>query len=397
VPDRPASRRVVAAIADFLQLEAAAGILLFVAAAAAMVMANSPAAPLYDAFLGTRVELRVGAFEIAKPLLLWINDGLMALFFFLVGLELKREVLEGELSQPSQVALPAIAAAAGMAAPAALYAGFNWGEASAMRGWAIPTATDIAFALGVLSLLGGRVPASLKVFLLTLAVLDDLGAIVIIALFYAEKLSLVSLVVAACALAVLAVFNRRGVTAMAPYVVAGLVMWAAVLKSGVHATLAGVALAWFIPLRGEDENDDPPLRRLERDLHPTVAYGILPLFAFANAGVSLQGITLASFSHGVPAGIVLGLVAGKALGILGAVAVAVKLGLARLPENANFLHMAGVALLCGIGFTMSLFIAGLAFEDDMARFAVESRLGILCGSALSGAAGYLLLRLAARS
>lgn len=395
--DKPAGKRVVAAITDFLQLEAAGGILLFVAAAAAMVMANSPAARLYEAFLETPVELRVGAFEIAKPLLLWINDGLMALFFFLVGLELKREVLEGELSHPSQVALPAIAAAAGMAAPAAFYAWFNWGEATAMRGWAIPTATDIAFALGVLSLAGERVPPALKVFLLTLAMLDDLGAIVIIALFYTEKLSAVSLAVAACALAALALFNRRGVKATAPYVAVGLVMWAAVLKSGVHATLAGVALALFIPLRIKDESDEPPLTRLERDLHPTVAYGILPLFAFANAGVSLQGITFASFGHGVPAGIVLGLIAGKALGVLGAVAAAVKLGLARLPENANFLHMTGVALLCGIGFTMSLFIAGLAFEDEMARFALESRLGILCGSAASGAAGYLVLRLAARS
>jgi NhaA family Na+:H+ antiporter len=394
--DAPPRHRVVAAIADFLRLEAAGGVLLFAAAAAAMLAANSPAARFYQAFLDTPVELRVGVFQIAKPLLLWINDGLMALFFFLVGLELKREVLEGELARPAQVALPAIAAAAGMAVPAALYAWCNWGEPSAMRGWAIPTATDIAFALGVLSLLGERVPGALKVFLLTLAILDDVGAIAIIALFYTEKLSLASLAAALCALAVLAALNRRGVRALAPYVVVGVVMWAAVLKSGVHATLAGVALAWFIPLRTAGE-DEPPLRRLERDLHPTVAYAILPLFAFANAGVSLKGITLAAFGHGVPAGIALGLIAGKALGVFGAVLVAVKLGLARLPENANFLHIAGVALLCGIGFTMSLFIAGLAFEEEMARFAVESRLGILAGSTVAGIAGYLLLRLAARA
>ena len=394
--DKPPHRRVVAAINQFLQLEAASGILLFAAAAAAMVMANSPAARLYDAFLGTPVEVRVGAFQIAKPLLLWINDGLMALFFFLVGLELKREVLEGELSRPAQVALPAIAAVAGMAAPAGLYAALNWGDAGAMRGWAIPTATDIAFALGVLSLLGERVPASLKMFLLSLAILDDLGAIVIIALFYTEKLSLASLGVAACALVALALLNRRGVRAFAPYALIGLAMWAAVLKSGVHATLAGVALALFIPLRTGDAGEEAPLARLERELHPTVAYCIVPLFAFANAGVPLQGVTLAAFAHGVPAGIALGLLAGKGLGVFGSVFLAVKLGLARLPENANFAHMAGIALLCGIGFTMSLFIAGLAFEEDTARLVVEGRLGILCGSALAGMAGYLVLRMASR-
>ena len=389
------SRRAVGALAEFLRLEAAGGILLMAAAVAAMVLANSPAARLYDAFLETPVELRVSALQIDKPLLLWINDGLMALFFFLVGLELKREALEGELSRPAQIVLPAIAAAAGMALPAAFYAALNWGDALAMRGWAIPTATDIAFAVGVLALLGERVPASLKMFLLTLAVLDDLGAIVIIALFYTEKLALGALGVAACALAVLALLNRRCVQAVVPYAAVGLVMWAALLKSGVHATLAGVALALFIPLRvPAGARRAPPLVRLERGLHPVVAYGVLPLFAFANSGVSLEGVTLASLAHPVPAGIVLGLLAGKTLGIFVAVAAAVGLGLARLPEGANHAHILGVAVLCGIGFTMSLFIAGLAFEDDALRLARESRLGILCGSLAAGVAGYLILRFA---
>ena len=388
--------RVVSAIAEFLRLEAAGGILLLIAAVAAMVLSNSPAAGFYEAFLDTPVEVRVGALEIAKPLFLWVNDGLMALFFFLVGLELKREVLQGELSHPAQIALPAVAAAAGMAVPAALYAALNWGDAVALRGWAVPTATDIAFSVGVLALLGARAPASLKVFLLTLAVLDDLGAIVIIALFYTHNLALGSLGVAACGVVALTVLSRRGVTTIAPYAAIGIVMWAALLKSGVHATLAGVALALFIPLRVPQGAGESPLERLERDLHPTVAYGVLPLFAFANSGVSLEGITLAALGHPVPAGIALGLIAGKTLGVFGAVAATVSLGLARLPEGATYVHVLGVALLCGIGFTMSLFIAGLAFEGDALQLAKESRLGILCGSLAAGAAGYLVLRLAAR-
>ena len=394
-PQETPAARLAGAIADFLRLEAASGILLFAAAVLAMLLANSPGAALYGALLDTPLEVRVGAFQIAKPLVLWINDGLMAVFFLLVGLELKREVLQGELSQPSQVALPAIAAVAGMAVPALIYAAFNRADPVALHGWAIPTATDIAFALGVLSLLGERVPPGLKIFLLTLAILDDLGAIVVIALFYTAKLSLGSLAVAALAGVALAVLNRARVAAVPPYLVLGLVMWAAVLKSGVHATLAGVALAMFIPLRLPGAAE-PPLRRLERELHPTVAYAILPLFAFANAGVPLQGVTLAALAQGVPVGVALGLVAGKTLGVLGAVWLAVKLRLARLPENAGWMHMAGVAALCGIGFTMSLFIAGLAFEDDLARYARDSRLGILCGSAASGLVGYLLLRAAAR-
>ena len=387
-------RTVANAVAEFLKLEAAGGILLVAAAALAMGLANSPLAPFYGALLDTPVELRVGGFEIAKPLLLWINDGLMAVFFFLVGLELKREALEGELARPSQIALPALAAVAGMAVPALVYAGLNHGDPLALRGWAIPTATDIAFAVGVLALLGKRVPTGLKVFLLTLAILDDLGAIVIIALFFAGNLSFVSLAVAGGALAILAALNWRGTTAVSPYLLVGIVMWAAVLKSGVHATLAGVALAFFIPLRTARSDEMPPLRLLEQQLHPPVAYAILPLFAFANAGVSLAGLPASAFTDAVPMGIALGLALGKTAGVFGATLLAVGLRMARLPEGSGLLHMLGVAALCGIGFTMSLFIASLAFEEDAALLAVESRLGILAGSLVSGLAGYLILRLA---
>jgi len=376
--------RPLVAIREFLALEAAGGILLAFAAAAAMALANSPLERWYGAFLDTPVEVRAGAFEIAKPLLLWINDGLMAVFFFLVGLELKREVQEGELSRPSQIALPAVAAAGGMAAPAAIYAALNWGNPVTLPGWAIPAATDIAFALGVLSLLGARVPASLKVFLLTLAILDDLGAIVIIALFYTANLAPPSLGVAAAALAALAGLNRAGVQRIAPYLLVGLVLWASVLKSGVHATLAGAALALFIPPR--------QARRLEHDLHPPVAYGILPLFAFANAGVSLQGVSLASLLEPVPLGIAAGLVLGKLAGVFAASFAMIRLGGASLPEGAGWGGLFGVSLLCGIGFTMSLFIAGLAFEGADAAYMAQARLGILLGSLASAAAGYALLR-----
>ena len=387
--------RLPAAIREFLRLEAAGGVMLFAAAALAMLCANSALAPLYDGFLDTPVELRIGAFQIAKPLLLWINDGLMAVFFFLVGLEIKREVLEGELSRPSQIALPALAAAGGMLVPGLIYAAFNWGDPAALQGWAIPTATDIAFAVGVLALLGSRVPPALKIFVLTLAILDDLGAILIIALFYTDKLALSSLAVAAAAAAVLVLFNRRGVTATPPYLLLGVLMWAAVLKSGVHATLAGVALALFIPLR--TAGDEPPLKRLERELHPAVVYAILPLFAFANAGVPLEGITIATFAGAVPAGIALGLLCGKLVGVFGASWLAVRTGLAPMPMGAGWTHMAGAALLCGIGFTMSLFIGGLAFEGEANRYAIESRLGILAGSIVAGLAGYLVLRFAGRA
>lgn len=376
--------RVVVAIKDFLALESAGGILLAGAALAAMLLANSPLDAFYIGFLDTPVEARIGNFEIAKPLLLWINDGLMAVFFFLVGLELKREVLEGELSSPAQVMLPALAAAGGMMVPAALYAWINWGDPVTMRGWAIPAATDIAFALGVLSLLGNRVPAGLKIFLLTLAVLDDVGAIVIIALFYTDNLAPGSLGIAAAALAALLALNRSRVLGATPYLLVGLVLWASVLKSGVHATLAGVALAFFIPRKAA--------RMLEHDLHPPVAYAILPLFAFANAGVSLAGVSLASFLAPVPLGIAAGLVAGKTLGVFLVSFLAIRLGWAPMPAGANWPSLLGLAVLCGIGFTMSLFIAGLAFEGTAGEYALQTRLGILAGSLISALGGYALLR-----
>jgi NhaA family Na+:H+ antiporter len=376
----------LAAIREFLALESAGGILIAGAAALAMICANSPLERAYAAFLDTPVEVRAGGFEIAKPLLLWINDGLMAVFFFLVGLELKREAQEGELSRPAQIALPAVAALGGMAAPAAIYAAVNWGDAVALRGWAIPAATDIAFALGVLSLLGARVPNGLKVFLLTLAILDDLGAIVIIAIFYTAKLALPSLVVAGAALAILALLNYRNVQRAAPYILVGLVLWASVLKSGVHATLAGAALALFIPHR--------PARLLEHDLHPPAAYVILPLFAFANAGVALQGVSPATFMQPVTLGIGAGLLAGKLAGVFLAAFIVIRLGGARLPEGAGWGSMLGVSALCGIGFTMSLFIGGLAFEGMGTEYVAQTRLGILAGSLVSAAAGYALLSLA---
>ena len=378
--------RPLAAIREFLALEAAAGLLLGAAALAALVLANSPLEAHYTSFLESRVELRAGAFEIAKPLLLWINDGLMAIFFFLVGLELKREIREGELSRPAQIVLPAVAAAGGMAAPAAVYAALNWHDPVALAGWAIPAATDIAFALGVLSLLGARVPGGLKVFLLTLAVLDDVGAIVIIALFYTEKLAPGSLAVASVALLALGFMSWRKVERLTPYILVGVVLWASVLKSGVHATLAGVALAFFIPPRSA--------RRLEHDLHPPVAFGVLPLFAFANAGVPLHGVSAGALLAPVPLGIAAGLVLGKLAGVfLGSFAV-IRLGFAQLPQGVGWASMAGVAVLCGIGFTMSLFIAGLAFEGHGALYAVQTRLGILCGSLVSALLGYALLRAA---
>ena len=377
-------RGFATALGDFLKLEASGGILLVGAALCGIALANSPLASVYIGLLGVPVGIRAASFEIAKPLLLWINDGFMAVFFLLVGLELKREVLRGELSRPSQIALPAIAALGGMLVPALIYASFNWGDPVALAGCAIPTATDIAFALGVLSLLGERVPGGLKVFLLTLAILDDLGAILIIAVYYSGGLAAGPLIAAALMLAVLLAMNLGKVQAPSPYLLVGLVLWASVLKSGVHATLAGVALAFFIPERAA--------ARLVRELHPSVAFVILPVFAFANAGVPLHGITAASLAEALPLGIGLGLVAGKLAGVFGASFLAIRLGLAVLPTGATWLSLLGVSALCGVGFTMSLFIAGLAFEDASAGYSVQARLGILLGSLVSALVGYFLLR-----
>ena len=308
---------VVKAIKDFIRLESASGILLLVAAILAIVAENSAGKGLYDALLGTAVEIRIGDFQIAKPLLLWVNDGLMAMFFFLIGLEVKREVLAGELSDPSRIVLPVIAAIGGMAFPAAIYAWINWGDPVAIKGWAIPSATDIAFALGVLALLGSRIPQSLKLFLMTLAIIDDLGAIIIIAIFYTADLSVTSLSLAAAAVVILFIMNRRGVLQLTPYILVGIILWAAVLKSGVHATLAGVLTAMFIPFRTMPGDTKTQLEKLEHDLHPPVVYGILPLFAFANAGIPFEAMTVEYLSHPVPLGIAAGLFFGNQVGIFG--------------------------------------------------------------------------------
>ena len=379
------------AIREFVKLEASAGILLGLAAVLALLWSNSPLRPYYEMLLGIPVVVQFGALEIAKPLLLWINDGLMVIFFLLVGLEIKREVVEGELSSLDKAALPVIGAVGGMAVPAAIYVAVNWGDAATLNGWGIPTATDIAFALGVLMLLGNRVPASLKIFLLALAIIDDLGAIVIIAVWYTTDLSLVSLGIAAAALLALVWLNRRGTLAIAPYVLVGVVLWVSVLKSGVHATLAGVALAFAIPLKVGDGPRRSPLRQLEHALHPWVAYGILPVFALANSGVSLKGLSLSHLFQPVPLGIMLGLLLGKQIGVMAFSWVAVRLGLARLPDGATWVQFYGVAVLTGIGFTMSLFIGTLAFDDP--AYAPSVRIGVLTGSAIAALFGYALLRM----
>lgn len=386
------SKKIVDSFRDFLELEASSGILLVIAAVAAMVVANSPLAPLYDALIDLPVEVRIGALEIAKPLLLWVNDGLMAVFFFLVGLELKREVLEGQLSDPKEIVLPALGAFGGMLFPAVIYIWANQGNSAALQGWAIPAATDIAFALAILALLGSRVPLSLKIFLVSVAIFDDVGAIAIIALFYTSDLSVASLLAAAVCLPLLWLLNWRGVLEKTPYILIGIVMWVAVLKSGVHATLAGVLLAMFIPLR-DPEKESSPLHDIEHDLHTAVAFGILPIFAFANAGISLGGLSIDAFIHPVPLGIMGGLFIGKQLGVFLFCGLGVLLGIARLPGDLRWTHIYGTALLCGVGFTMSLFIGSLAFEETGVNLLFDERLGIIAGSILSGICGYLVLRI----
>jgi NhaA family Na+:H+ antiporter len=378
---------------EFLQLESASGLILIAMLVLAMLLANSPLSGWYDALLDTPMSVRVGALEIAKPLLLWINDGLMAIFFLLVGLEVKREMIEGQLSSRSQLVLPGLAALGGLVVPALIYVWINRGDANALNGWAIPAATDIAFALGILSLLGKHVPVSLKLFLTALAILDDLAAILIIAIFYSGDLSLTALLLAAVMLVILFALNRLGVTRIAAYVLVGVVLWVLVLKSGVHATLAGVALAFAIPMRVKTGKEtSSPLLHLEHALHPWVAFGIMPVFAFANAGVSLGGLSLNSLFAPVPLGIALGLFVGKQVGVFGFSWLSIRLGLAQLPDKASWLQLYGTAVLCGIGFTMSLFIGSLAFEHSGLDYAVSARLGILVGSFLSAVMGYLILR-----
>ncbi len=389
-PEQRENVSIVTAIREFMQLESAGGALLLVTAVAAVLIANSPLAGVYEALLGTTAEVRIGTLEIDKPLLLWINDGLMAIFFFLIGLEVKREFMEGELSSPAQIALPAAGALGGMLAPALIYAWLNRGDAAALEGWAIPVATDIAFALALLGAFGARVPTALKMFLLTLAIFDDLAAIVIIAVFYSGNLSLGALMIGAAGLAIAVGMNVLGVTRKASYVLLGVVVWAAVLKSGVHATLAGVLIAFCIPMR--DPAGHSPLRELEHDLHGPVAFAILPIFAFANAGVSLSGIAGTDILHPITTGIVAGLLIGKPVGVMLFVGLAVLTRLAKLPDGVTWLQVAGVACACGIGFTMSLFISGLAFAQTGGDYFAGDRLGIIIGSILSAVAAGAILR-----
>jgi len=383
---------LLSAAREFVQLESAGGLLLLIAAVAALLFANSPLAAVYAVFLDTTVAVQVGALEIDKPLLLWINDGLMAVFFFLIGLEIKREFMEGELRTPSQIVLPALGALGGMVVPAAVYIWFNLSDPIALEGWAIPVATDIAFALALLGVFGSRVPPALKVFLLTLAIFDDLAAIVIIAVFYSGDLSISALLVAAAALSVAFAMNRLGVVRTSSYVLLGIVLWVALLKSSIHATLAGVLLAFCIPMR--DTAGHSPLRELEHNLHGPVAFAILPIFAFANAGISLTDVAPGDLFHTVTTGIVASLLIGKPLGIVLFVAVAVFAGFARLPKGVTWPQLAGVGCACGIGFTMSLFIAGLAFERGSGEYLGGDRIGIVVGSVLSALAAALILRFA---
>ncbi|MCG6388761.1 Na+/H+ antiporter NhaA [Vibrio fluvialis] len=371
-------------IRDFFKLESAGGILLVIAAAIAMAIANSPLNEIYQGALHSYV--------FGMSVSHWINDGLMAVFFLLIGLEVKRELLEGALKSRETAIFPAIAAVGGMLAPALIYVLFNSGDAEAIQGWAIPAATDIAFALGIMALLGKRVPVSLKVFLLALAIIDDLGVVVIIALFYTSDLSTIALTVGFIMTAVLFMLNAKHVTKLSAYLIVGLILWVAVLKSGVHATLAGVVIGFAIPLKG-NKGEHSPLKHLEHALHPYVAFGILPLFAFANAGISLEGVSFSSLASTLPLGVALGLLMGKPLGIFSFSVIAVKAGVAKLPEGINFKHIFAVSVLCGIGFTMSIFISSLAFGSANVDYDTYARLGILMGSTTAAILGYVLLRL----
>lgn len=375
------------AIDRFFSHDASGGILLMLSALAALLVANSAIAPLYDSFLNATFSITVNGGGLEKPLILWINDGLMAVFFFLIGLELKREMLEGKLRNPRDVVLPGVAAIGGMAVPALIYVAVNWSSPATLPGWAIPAATDIAFALGILALVGTRAPASLKVFLLTLAILDDLGAIVIIALFYTAELKAQYLGYALLPLAGLIWLNLRGAHRVAPALLLGTVLWVLVLKSGVHATLAGVVTALCIP--NIDKWRKSPLHALEHALAPYVLYLIVPVFAFANAGVVLRGLSPADLLEPLPLGIALGLILGKQIGVFGLTFLLVRSGLARLPHGAGWLHLYGIACLAGVGFTMSLFIGSLSFADPALMNQV--RMGVLAGSFVSASLGFTAL------
>ena len=385
-----AIKEVQVVVSDFLNREAAPGILLMIATVLALIIANSPLNHLYDQLISLPVQISAGTWAIDKPLLLWINDGFMAVFFFHVGLELKREICEGELSNPKDIVLPATGAIGGMLLPALIYVGINWDNPVAIAGWAIPAATDIAFALGILALLGSRVPTSLKIFLVTLAIIDDIGAIVIIALFYTNHITMGALLVAAACLLLLWQMNRRNVVDIPAYMMVGIILWVAMLKSGVHATLAGVILAAFIPMRDSRDETYSPVTRLEHSLNSTVSFAILPLFAFANAGLKIEDNFFTGLIEPIGLGIILGLIVGKVIGISLISRIMVGLGLAQLPEGSNWKQIYGTSILAGIGFTMSLFISELAFENK--EYAESAKSAILVASILAGVIGLLVIR-----
>jgi len=382
--------RVGDALKDFLKQESAGGIVLIASAALALIVANSPLAPAYFDTLDTKLNLSYGAFEINKPLLLWINDGLMAIFFFLIGLEVKREVLQGQLSSWDKASLPLVAAIGGMAVPALVFVAFNYNEPANINGWAIPAATDIAFALGILSLLGPRVPVAMKALLLAVAVIDDIGAITVIALFYSGEIKGDMLVGAAITFAALVAIARLRLASGMPYVILTVIMWVFVLKSGVHATLAGVAAGMTIPMTAR--NGAPLLENMEHTLHKWVAFLIIPIFGFANAGVTLLGLSPSDLLAPLPLGIALGLLIGKQIGIVGMAWIGVKAGFATLPDGVGWRKIHGLSLLAAIGFTMSLFIGNLAFDDPAQVDAVK--LGVLAGSLVAALGGFFLIRAA---
>ncbi len=382
---------VVKLIQRFLKLESAGGILLLFSAAVAMLLANSPLSSQYNDFLNLPVSLQIGSFSINKTLIHWINDGFMAVFFVLVGMEVKKELFEGALSSYQQAIFPAIAAVGGMIVPALVYWFIAKQDSSLANGWAIPMATDIAFALGIMALLSKQVPLPLKIFLLALAIIDDLGAIVVIALFFSHELSVQALIFSGISILTLVLLNRFRVSALCAYMVIGAILWASVLKSGVHATLAGVIIGFCIPLKGK--KGERPLHDFEHILAPWSSFVILPLFAFANAGVSFDGIDVSMISSPLLLAIACGLIIGKPVGVFGFSYISVKLGLAKLPDGINFKQIFAVAVLCGIGFTMSMFLASLAFDADAGESVnTLSRLGILLGSTVSATLGYLFLK-----
>ncbi len=384
---------MVKTIKRFIAWESSAGLLLMIMALIALLVSNSPLAKNYADLLSLNLSFSLGKLSLSKPLILWVNEGIMTIFFLLVGLEIKREFLEGELRDFKHCSLPIFAAVGGMALPAAIYVFINWGNEYALHGWAIPAATDIAFALGVLSLLGTRVPSSLKIFLSAIAILDDIGTIIIIAVFYTAELSMTSLVLASCCMCILFILNRAKVYKFTPYALVGIAMWLCVLESGVHATLTGIILALFYPIRDPSQEDYSPLREMEKAIHPWVAFGILPLFAFANAGVSFKGVTLETLIKPVPLGIICGLFLGKQLGVFSVSWIAIRSGIAKLPKNSTWSQFYGVTILCGIGFTMSLFIGTLAFAHSSIDYHVWLRIGVLTGSLLSAVLGLLVLLL----